>query len=105
MNEVASRQGGEAARDGQSSPPSPALAGTRLAASPPVKYALSLDHLAWTRGDAAGAVAETVAYARLADEIERGDPFPMHDGTDGVASRTGDERPGGVIQYYYPKRP
>jgi 5,10-methylenetetrahydromethanopterin reductase len=35
--------------------------------SPP-KFALSLDHLAWTRGDAAAAVAESVAFARLADE-------------------------------------
>jgi 5,10-methylenetetrahydromethanopterin reductase len=29
---------------------------------------MSLDHLGWTRGDPAGAVAETVAYARMADK-------------------------------------
>ncbi|MEA2582999.1 MAG: hypothetical protein QOF33_1084, partial [Thermomicrobiales bacterium] len=34
----------------------------------PLKFALSLDHLAWTRGDPAAAVAESVAFARLADE-------------------------------------
>jgi hypothetical protein len=46
----------------------------------------------------------TVVSKVQADDTERGDPFPMHDGAEGVASRTGDERPGGVIQYYYPKR-
>jgi hypothetical protein len=46
----------------------------------------------------------TVVPKERADAIERGDPFPMHDGTEGVASRTGDERPGGVIVYYHPKR-
>lgn len=35
-----------------------------------------------------------------AEAIERGDPFPMHDGTSGVAGRTGDDRPGGVVFYY-----
>lgn len=34
----------------------------------PLQFALSLDHLAWTRGDAAAAAAESVAFARLADE-------------------------------------
>lgn len=38
-----------------------------------------------------------------ADEIERGDPYEMHDGQQGFASRTGDERPGGVILYYRPE--
>ena len=46
----------------------------------------------------------TVIPKERADEIERGDPFPMHDGSEGVAGRTGDERPGGVILYYHPKR-
>jgi len=44
----------------------------------------------------------TVLPKDRADEIERGDPFPMHDGGDGIAGRTGDERPGGVIFYYRP---
>ncbi len=35
---------------------------------PPLKFALSLDHLAWTRGNAAATVAKSVRYARLADE-------------------------------------
>jgi hypothetical protein len=46
----------------------------------------------------------TVVAKDRADEIERGDPYPMHDGAEGVAGRTGDERPGGVILYYHPKR-
>ncbi|MEZ4623606.1 MAG: hypothetical protein R2843_02090 [Thermomicrobiales bacterium] len=35
-----------------------------------------------------------------AESIGRGDAFPMHDGSEGVASRHGDERPDGVIIYY-----
>jgi hypothetical protein len=35
-----------------------------------------------------------------AESIERGDAFTMHDGAQGVASRTGDDRPGGIILYY-----
>jgi len=38
-----------------------------------------------------------------AETIERGDPFPMHDGTEGVANRTGDERQSGILLYYRPK--
>jgi hypothetical protein len=45
----------------------------------------------------------TVIPKEQADEIERGDPFPMHDGSEGVAGRTGDERPGGIIFYYRAK--
>jgi hypothetical protein len=45
----------------------------------------------------------TVISKEQADAIERGDPFPMPDGSEGVASRTGDERPNGVILYYRPK--
>ncbi len=45
----------------------------------------------------------TVVPHEQADEIERGDPYQMHDGAEGIASRTGDERPGGVILYYRPR--
>lgn len=42
----------------------------------------------------------TVVSKDVADEIERGDPYTMHDGSAGIASRTGDERLGGIILYY-----
>jgi len=42
----------------------------------------------------------TVLPEREAKAIERGDGYPMHDGSDGVAGRTGDDRPGGVVFYY-----
>lgn len=42
----------------------------------------------------------TVVSDDDAKTIDRGDPFTMHDGSEGIASRTGDERPGGVILYY-----
>ncbi len=42
----------------------------------------------------------TVLPEAEAGAIERGDPFPMHDRTDGIAGRTGDDRPGGVVFYY-----
>jgi hypothetical protein len=42
----------------------------------------------------------TVLPEEQAEAIERGEPYTMHDGTEGVAGRTGDERPGGVIFYY-----
>jgi hypothetical protein len=45
----------------------------------------------------------TVIPKEQAEEIERGDPFTMHDGAEGVASRTGDERPNGVVLYYRAK--
>jgi hypothetical protein len=45
----------------------------------------------------------TVVEKDRAEQIERGDPFPMHDGGEGVAGRTGDDRPGGVILYYRAK--
>ena len=32
--------------------------------------------------------------------LERGDPFPMHDGTAGAVVRHGDERLGGILLYY-----
>ncbi len=44
----------------------------------------------------------TVVPDERADSIERGDAFEMHDGEAGIASRTGDDRPGGVILYYRP---
>jgi hypothetical protein len=45
----------------------------------------------------------TVLPEAEAESIERGEPFPMHDGREGVAGRTGDERPGGVVFYYRAK--
>jgi hypothetical protein len=42
----------------------------------------------------------TVVPEESLETIERGDSFEMHDGSAGVASRTGDDRPGGVILYY-----
>jgi len=38
----------------------------------------------------------------VAGELERGDPFVMHDGRAGVVVRAGDERGGGVLLYYRP---
>jgi hypothetical protein len=35
-----------------------------------------------------------------ADALDRGDPFPMHDGAQGVVVRHGDDRQGGVLLYY-----
>ncbi|MGE3797078.1 MAG: hypothetical protein AB7G88_04480 [Thermomicrobiales bacterium] len=45
----------------------------------------------------------TVVPEDVVESLERGDPFTMHDDTEGVASRTGDDRPGGVVLYYRPK--
>ena len=45
----------------------------------------------------------TVVSEEFADSIERGDPYTMHDGSEGTASRTGDDRPGGLILYYRPQ--
>lgn len=42
----------------------------------------------------------TVVSKETADALERGDAYAMHDGSAGVASRTGDERLGGIILYY-----
>ena len=44
-------------------------------------------------------------FARIVPEedaakLERGDPFPLHDGGEGVVVRHGDERGGGVLLYY-----
>jgi hypothetical protein len=46
----------------------------------------------------------TVLPESEADAIERGSEYVMHDGTPGVAGRTGDERPGGIVFYYRPRR-
>ena len=46
----------------------------------------------------------TVLPEAEADEIERGSSYLMHDGTSGVAGRTGDDRPGGIVFYYRPER-
>ena len=46
----------------------------------------------------------TVLPEDEADDIERGSTYVMHDGTEGVAGRTGDERPGGIVFYYRPQR-
>jgi hypothetical protein len=45
----------------------------------------------------------TVVTEEDAARIERGDSYTMHDGTAGTASRTGDDRPGGIILYYRPE--
>ena len=42
----------------------------------------------------------TVLPDERTETIERGEPFPLHTGAEGVAGRTGDERPGGIIFYY-----
>jgi len=45
----------------------------------------------------------SVVAKDIAVELERGDPFPMHDGQPGVVVRAGDERGGGVLLYYRPE--
>jgi hypothetical protein len=45
----------------------------------------------------------TVLPEDEAAKYERGDDFPMHDGRTGVAGRTGDDRPGGIVFYYRAK--
>jgi hypothetical protein len=44
-----------------------------------------------------------VAPKETATALERGDPFTMHDGSEGVIVRHGDERQGGVLLYYRAK--
>lgn len=46
----------------------------------------------------------TVLPEDEAEAIERGSDFIMHDGGIGVAGRTGDDRPGGIVFYYRPRR-
>ena len=38
-----------------------------------------------------------------ADELERGDPFALHSGGEGVVVRHGDDRLGGILLYYRAK--
>lgn len=38
-----------------------------------------------------------------AEALERGDPFPMHTGEEGVVVRHGDERGAGMLLYYRTK--
>jgi hypothetical protein len=45
----------------------------------------------------------TIVSKETAGSLERGDPYPMHDGGQGVVVREGDERGGGVILYYRPE--
>ncbi len=45
----------------------------------------------------------SVVEKSVAETLERGDPFPMHDGNPGVVVRAGDERGGGVLVYYRPE--
>ena len=42
----------------------------------------------------------TIVDKERADTLDRGDPFPMHDGRESVVVRHGDERGGGVLLYY-----
>lgn len=44
-----------------------------------------------------------VVAKETVDGFERGDPFPLHDGGEGVVVRHGDERQGGVLLYYRTK--
>jgi len=44
-----------------------------------------------------------VVAKETADGLDRGDPFPMHDGAEGVVVRHGDDRQGGVLLYYRAK--
>ncbi len=45
----------------------------------------------------------TIVPQETAAALDRGDPYPMHDGQPGVVVREGDERGGGVILYYRPE--
>ena len=42
----------------------------------------------------------TIVDKERAAALDRSDPFPMHDGREGVVVRHGDERGGGVLLYY-----
>jgi hypothetical protein len=46
----------------------------------------------------------TVLPEDVADAIERGSAYTMHNGEQGAAGRTGDDRPGGVVFYYRAER-
>lgn len=42
----------------------------------------------------------TIIDKDSADQIERSDPYTMHDGADGIVMGFGDERQGGMLLYY-----
>ena len=42
----------------------------------------------------------TIVAEDVAESLDRGDAYAMHDGKPGVVVRHGDERGGGVILYY-----
>jgi hypothetical protein len=42
----------------------------------------------------------TILDKDTADQLERSDPYTMHDGTDGIVMGFGDERQGGILLYY-----
>ena len=42
----------------------------------------------------------TIVPQAEADKLERGDAYPLPDGSSGVVVRHGDERGGGIILYY-----
>jgi len=44
-----------------------------------------------------------VVDKETADELARGDRYPMHNGQEGVVVGTGGERHGGVLLYYRPQ--
>ena len=44
-----------------------------------------------------------VVTKEVATELERGDPYTMHNGEPGIVVRAGDERTGGVLLYYRPE--
>lgn len=46
----------------------------------------------------------TVLPEEIANSIERGSAYTMHNGEQGVAGRTGDDRPGGIVFYYHSER-
>jgi len=42
----------------------------------------------------------TIIDKETADQLERSDPYTMHDGNDGIVMGFGDERQGGILLYY-----
>ena len=45
----------------------------------------------------------TIVTEDVAAQLDRGDPYAMHDDRPGVVVRQGDERGGGVLLYYRPE--
>ena len=48
-------------------------------------------------------VFATLIDAEAASSLKRNDPFPMHDGGEGIITGIGDERGGGTLIYYRAK--